>query len=445
MIRYLEINKLQPHPKNPREHVGDVTGLAESIRQNGILQNLTVVPNDDDTYTVVIGHRRLAAAKQLGLTTIPCVVSADMDPATQASTMLLENMQRSDLTPYEEAQGFQACLDLGLTEDDLKKKTGFSKTTIKHRLKLLELDKKLFKKGVDKGATLQDYIDLEQIEDDAEKNRLLSLIGTSNYRYSLNDTINKQTLKKARDAFFEKISPYMEKVQTIPNGYGFYRYLCNTKDYEKFVIPEDILERKYIYRMYGGNSTEIYRERLESEETQAKILESEKEPTKEELAVEEIKKKVSAAYQTRLEFAKDIYRNFNVDLKKNIELYYAFRCLSGDLEGLGWGDDDKVLCDLTGKLIDDFKIENINELPSIAATKLLYKYIFAILYNKLDSEDDEITVCTYRYNDDFGTYDESNKEEITELYEFLESYGYQPSEEETAIMFGTHELYAKGE
>lgn len=108
-LQMIAVDKLHPHPQNPRKVIGDVTELAESIKANGILQNLTVVPNNDNwddksDFTVVIGHRRLAAAKQAGLTELPCAV-VEMTEKEQLSTMLTENMQRSDLTVYEEAKG----------------------------------------------------------------------------------------------------------------------------------------------------------------------------------------------------------------------------------------------------------------------------------------------------------------------------------------------------
>ena len=126
----LPIELLRPHPKNPRKDVGDVTELAESIKANGIFQPLTVLSGDCiDGYTVVIGHRRLAAAKLAGLEKVPCNV-AEMTEQEQISTMLLENMQRNDLTVYEQAQGFQMMLDLGETEQSIAEKTGLSKDTI---------------------------------------------------------------------------------------------------------------------------------------------------------------------------------------------------------------------------------------------------------------------------------------------------------------------------
>lgn len=116
-IKYIPVSKLWRHPDNPRKDLGDVTELAESIKVNGVLQNLTVVPLigeitkkwDGESYRVIIGHRRLAAAKLAGLEELPCVV-VEMSEREQLSTMLTENMQRSDLTVYEQAQGFQMML-----------------------------------------------------------------------------------------------------------------------------------------------------------------------------------------------------------------------------------------------------------------------------------------------------------------------------------------------
>ena len=98
----IPLTSISPHPQNPRKDPGDLTELAESIRTTGILQNLTVVQNEDYTYTVIIGHRRLAAAKLAGLKTAPCAV-VEMSEDDQLATMLTENMQRSDLTVYEQA------------------------------------------------------------------------------------------------------------------------------------------------------------------------------------------------------------------------------------------------------------------------------------------------------------------------------------------------------
>ena len=116
MLQEIEISRLRNHPQNVRRTYGDIEELADSIKKNGVMQNLTVIPDPEKEgcYLVVIGNRRLMAAQKAGLETVPCQI-ADMDPKTVAETMLLENMQRNDLSIIDQAYGFQLCLDLGDT------------------------------------------------------------------------------------------------------------------------------------------------------------------------------------------------------------------------------------------------------------------------------------------------------------------------------------------
>ena len=193
-LQYIEVEKLHPHPDNPRKEIGDVSELAESIKQNGIFQNLTVVPAEDG-YTVIIGHRRLTAAKAAGLEKVPCVV-ADMTPKEQLQTMLLENMQRSDLTVYEQAQGFQLMLDMGSSVEEIAEKTGFSQTTVRRRVKMMELDQEKLKEVSKRQLSLADFDRLAQIEDIKVRNQCLDSIGTQNFKSSVAYEIRKQEIKK---------------------------------------------------------------------------------------------------------------------------------------------------------------------------------------------------------------------------------------------------------
>lgn len=193
-LQYIEVKNLFPHPDNPRKELGDVSELAESIKQNGIFQNLTVVPRDDG-YTVIIGHRRLAAAKAAGLLKVPCVV-ADMTPKEQLQTMLLENMQRSDLTVYEQAQGFQLMLDMGSTVEEIAEKSGFSQTTVRRRVKMMELDQEKLREVSKRQLSLADFDKLAQIEDIKVRNRCLDSIGTSDFKSSVACEIRRQEAKR---------------------------------------------------------------------------------------------------------------------------------------------------------------------------------------------------------------------------------------------------------
>lgn len=176
-IQNISIELVKVHPNNVRKTYNDIEELAESIKAKGILQNLTVVPDPQEPgkYLTVIGNRRLTAARMAGLETVPCIVS-DMDEKEQTSVMLLENIQRSDLTVYEQAQGFQMMLDLGETEDTIAEKTGFSKKTVRHRLNIAKLDSKtLMEKERQDGyqLSLTDLYELEKIKDVKTRDKIL--------------------------------------------------------------------------------------------------------------------------------------------------------------------------------------------------------------------------------------------------------------------------------
>lgn len=171
----IPISSLKHHPDNPRKELGDLEELTASIKANGILQNLTVVREGPTSgfYLVVIGNRRFEAAKAAGLEYLPCVIS-DMDHKTQIATMLEENMQRSDLTPYEEAKGIQMMMDLGFSKDQVAEKTGFSRTTIERRLAVASLPEKETKKAVELGYDLLDLVEISKIDDRKVQKELLN-------------------------------------------------------------------------------------------------------------------------------------------------------------------------------------------------------------------------------------------------------------------------------
>ena len=194
-IVMIDMRKLFHHPENPRKNIGDTTELAESIKKNGIMQNLTVTPLspkkedyycDEDVeeyennpnkyfYHVLIGNRRMEAAKAAGIKELPCRIVTRIPFKTQLGIMLEENMQRTDLTIREQAEGFQLMLDLGETIETIEKKTGFGETTIRHRLNIAKLDgKELDKKEKEFQISLKDLYALEQIKDIKTRNKVLS-------------------------------------------------------------------------------------------------------------------------------------------------------------------------------------------------------------------------------------------------------------------------------
>ena len=178
MIQEIAIEKLKIHPQNVRKTYTGIEELADSIKAKGILQNLTVVkaPDDPESYWVVIGNRRLTAARAAGIKTMPCAV-VEMSEKDQISTMLLENMQRNDLSVCEQAQGFQLMLDLGETESSISEKTGFSRTTVRHRLNIAKLDQELLAEREENEGfqlSLTDLYELEKVKDIEERNKILA-------------------------------------------------------------------------------------------------------------------------------------------------------------------------------------------------------------------------------------------------------------------------------
>ena len=218
----IRIDHIHPHPDNPRKNLGDLTELVESIKKNGVMQNLTVIPTElvdlDATiemegshYTVLIGHRRLASAKLASLKALPCRVIESISQREQVSTMLEENMQRNDLTIYEQAQGFQMMMDLGETEESIAEKTGFSKTTIRHRLNIAKLDQKELKKKEQDDSfqmTLRDLYELEKVEDIKTRNKILKEAKDSREIVSMAQRAVAEALRNKR---FKKIAEMAKK------------------------------------------------------------------------------------------------------------------------------------------------------------------------------------------------------------------------------------------
>ena len=200
-IQMVPAEQLEHHPNNPRKNIGDIEELTASIQANGILQNLTVVPvpDENEKYYVVIGNRRVEAGKAAGLKEFPCVIS-DMDDAEQLETMLVENMQRSDLTMLEEAEGFHQLQLCGFSVDDIAEKTGFSKSTVNRRLRLNEYKKDAAEAALERGATLADFAKLEKIKDQKDRESLVAYLGTNNFDWKFNNVFEAQTVRENKTA-----------------------------------------------------------------------------------------------------------------------------------------------------------------------------------------------------------------------------------------------------
>ena len=422
MIQNISIDKLHPHPDNPRKDLGDLSELAESIKAQGILQNLTVVELDKyekGYYRIVIGHRRFEAAKLAGLTELPCVVST-MDYKTQVATMLLENMQRSDLTVYEQAQGFQMMLDLGESLANISEKTGFSETTVRRRVKLLELDPEKFKASAERNVTLMDYAELEKIEDITLRNKVLDSIGTPNFKYELQKAIDKEKADKNMAKYIEQLSTFATQIDNSSGMRWVTSYYLSRDD--EVEIPDDAGEVKYYYLISNYGYITLYKEAVETEEDTA---EKEKRDLRQAKynALDEITKR---AFNLRQEFMKGIS---NTKAKKSMEKIAEY-CTKGMVQTYG-GIDIEDMANLLGiELSEDEDIALEELIQEILAQPERYMLLFA--YCLIEDERERY----YHWDCSHG-----ENENLDRVYDFLTSLGYELSDEEQAMRDGTHELF----
>lgn len=131
--------QLLPDPINPRTDVGDVTELAASMRAAGLLQPIVARRTPTGQLVVVAGHRRLAAAQELGWATVPVIVRRDMRPDDVLAAMLIENGQRRDLDPIEEARGYARLRAQVGHEGAVATRVGRHHSHVRARLLLLDL------------------------------------------------------------------------------------------------------------------------------------------------------------------------------------------------------------------------------------------------------------------------------------------------------------------
>ena len=173
----LKINEIVPNTSQPRKNFDQdkLKGLAESIQKHGVVQPI-IVKKEPDGYSIIAGERRWRAARMAGLKTIPAIVK-DMSSLEIMETALVENLQREDLNPIEEAEAYQKLIDEhGLTQEYISKLVGKSRAYIANSVRLLSLSDKVRKMIVEELLTPGHARTLITIEDEEKQNKLASYI-----------------------------------------------------------------------------------------------------------------------------------------------------------------------------------------------------------------------------------------------------------------------------
>ena len=138
----LNLNDIEPNRDQPRKDFDEtaLSELADSIAQHGLIQPIVVKPNLDGRYSIIAGERRWRASRMAGLTEVPVVIK-EADEQTLMEIALIEHLQREDLNAVEEALGYRSLIDTyGLTQEEVAKKMGKSRSAVTNALRLLALN-----------------------------------------------------------------------------------------------------------------------------------------------------------------------------------------------------------------------------------------------------------------------------------------------------------------
>ena len=206
----LKINEVEPNKKQPRKFFNEeaLQELSDSIKQHGIVQPL-VVAKKDDYFEIIAGERRWRAAKLAGLKEVPVVIK-DYSPQEIMEVALIENIQREDLNPVEEAKAYQRLIkEYNLKQDEVAEKVSKSRTAITNSLRLLKLDDRVLDMLVNENISSGHARALLGLEDKDEQYRVanevfdnkLSVRETEKLVKKLNSPVKKQEKKELKNDF----------------------------------------------------------------------------------------------------------------------------------------------------------------------------------------------------------------------------------------------------
>lgn len=447
---YIDIKKLRQHPKNVRKSYDGIEELTASVKENGILQNLTVVPDQatEGYYLVVIGNRRLLAAREAGLKKVPCRIEENMDEGEQIATMLLENMQRRDLNLIEESKGVQTTLDLGFNIDELSKKTGLSKKSLKERKKIadLELDYSEVPEETMKQITIADMEKLAGVRDEEARQELLKNVGSDDFSYYITQQMNKEKYDLWQKCMAGLLKGKAEQVYQAPK-YGSYEdsFYYYEADREK-PLPQFSEMYRYVFFFNSARSMTIYAIDKENEpEADAEVEYEEDDDTAYEKVLEERQKrqKREQARNEEAETLRTMRLNYmkskseRKDLPYNRMLYWVTYCWVGseDIDG-------ELYAELIGKSEEEIEVYDLNAEDAAKDAEFDPVNVIRMIYAALE--------CRWHMRhipcDSSGYYREDFSQESWQtMYNFLDECGYKVSKREWAIVGGTSDLYEKDE
>lgn len=437
MITYIPRSKLEPHPDNPRKDLGDLTELAASIKKQGLLQNLTVVPSPDtpDKYRIVIGHRRFNASAVAGLTELPCIIDEKMTYPEQIAVMMSENIQRNDLTITEKAGGVQMMMDLGMNVGEIAGNTGISDTTIRRYAKISKLSKDDMRKAEQRGATLMQFAEISEIEDEGLRQEALAKAGTGDYNHVMFRVRTARERKIRLPIIVKKLSAFATEI--FAEDYSRYTWSENFAFYESNVLDKiDGLKIKkktaYAYLVRESGVT-LYEERSQHDDAKAKREQEARERLR---ARTNHEKEISSQFrQLRDGFMENLSlkgreaeaQSFVLWVLSRSE-YLSHAMVNGLFDRAYLAKRENKAESYTGSI----KVTNDELYELIPDKKLLHAMVLAA-YDRITYDDMSMMD---RYSGEF-----KENRMLKDLYWHLTELGYDKSKEEEAWLDGTHECF----
>ena len=216
-ILEVRLNEIEPNKNQPRKSFDaeKIEALAQSILENGLIQPIVVAPQGNGRYKIVAGERRWRAAKKAGLKTVPTVIK-DYTEEQIAEIALVENLQREDLNPIEEALGYKTLIEeYSLTQEAVSQKVGRSRSAIANSMRLLALSDKLQKLLISGALTGGHARALLAVEDEKARELLADVIIKDNLNVRQAEAMAKQLNKPKSKPPVPKNDAVAVEIQSI--------------------------------------------------------------------------------------------------------------------------------------------------------------------------------------------------------------------------------------
>lgn len=445
----IPISQLKPNPDNPRKDLGDLTELTESIKKNGVMQNLTVMPDTDGKYLVLIGHRRMAAAKAAGLEELECRIVDEMTRNEQISIMLTENIQRNDLTVLEQAESFQLMLDLGDNVETIAEKSGFSQSTVRHRLEIAKLNKTQLKKMIDDEdgwqISIKDLEKLEGIKSVKERDRILrESTDSRNLAWKIQCVKKEELAEKNFKTLKKLLNNAGIREMTEQESRNAWGYDSPWKQVKEYDLEKDAPETLRIGKLKDGKidgkeaawknpygrTLQVY---VKVGKKKRQLFPYEIEQKERDGRRKKLDKVMKAVQKQREEFIDGIMNHAidmpdDKDLREIFDLAMETGVMISNIQFI------RDICQLETWNMDDEEMElHVNNIKKLTMAAVL----LAFIVKKMSTE----SMANYTM-----TYTAANAEEFRKVDELLGRYGFSPEiKGYTEILDGTSDLYTKGE